>query len=263
MLPAGGTSHATALVAGAAALVLPPGHELTWSDVREILRRSARRIDPDQPDPRGQWVDLDGDGAPDFSRWYGHGRLDVDEAVRLALAYVPPPPRRWGLLIGAVAAAAAIAAVLLLLRGGGGARRADPHPRRPCDLPRRAWSDVCPVHDCGSNGTYLSGFFIDGLSLDGCLNYDGVRMVPGSLVPGPRAGARRGSILVDGALIGLDAAGAVVCRGDEIDGTTFTVDGPARALRRGAGTEIQSRELRIGAAAPAADPAGRRASRRR
>ena len=77
----GGTSHSCPTIAGAAALILSVRPELTWVQVREILRTTAERIDAGQADPTGQWVDNDGDGVDEFSQWYGYGRLDVNAAV--------------------------------------------------------------------------------------------------------------------------------------------------------------------------------------
>ena len=81
----GGTSHATPMVAGAAALVLSVRPDLRWDQVRDVLCDSAARIDATNGSETGAWQDLDGDGHPDFSRWYGSGRLDVAAAVRRAL----------------------------------------------------------------------------------------------------------------------------------------------------------------------------------
>lgn len=81
----GGTSFATAIVAGAAALIMSARQSLTWIQVRQILRASAVPIDPAQANIIGQWADLDGDGVIDFSRFYGAGRLDVAGAVAKAL----------------------------------------------------------------------------------------------------------------------------------------------------------------------------------
>ncbi|GEM_PF-1323774 len=78
----GGTSHSCPTVAGAAALVLSVRPTLNWVQVREILRTTAAQIDFTQANATGQWVDLDGDAIPDFSQWYGYGRLDVDAAVQ-------------------------------------------------------------------------------------------------------------------------------------------------------------------------------------
>lgn len=80
----GGTSHACPTVAGAAALVLSVRQELTWIQVRELLRSTAARIDGTQANAIGQWVDNDGDGVNEFSQWYGYGRLDVNAAVTAA-----------------------------------------------------------------------------------------------------------------------------------------------------------------------------------
>ena len=81
----GGTSHSTPTVAGAIALILSARPGLNWVQVRDILRASCVRIDAAQANAIGTWQDLDGDGAIDYSRWYGAGRLDVDAAVALAL----------------------------------------------------------------------------------------------------------------------------------------------------------------------------------
>jgi hypothetical protein len=77
----GGTSHSCPTVAGAAALMLSVRPEMTWVQVREILRTTATRIDVGQTNATGQWVDNDGDGVNEFSQWYGYGRLDVNAAV--------------------------------------------------------------------------------------------------------------------------------------------------------------------------------------
>ena len=86
----GGTSHATPTVAGAAALILSARPDLTWIEVRDILHRSCVKIDTANGDAIGQWEDLDGDNAIDFSRWYGFGRLDVEAAVQRALDTTAP-----------------------------------------------------------------------------------------------------------------------------------------------------------------------------
>jgi hypothetical protein len=77
----GGTSHSCPTVAGAAALILSVRPDLTWVQVREILRTTATHIDIGQANATGQWVDNDGDGVNEFSQWYGYGRLDVNAAV--------------------------------------------------------------------------------------------------------------------------------------------------------------------------------------
>jgi subtilisin family serine protease len=82
----GGTSHACPTVAGAAALLLSLRPELTWQEVRDILRDSADPIDTGQTNAQGQWQDTDGDGVDDFSDWYGNGRLNVGQAIADAKA---------------------------------------------------------------------------------------------------------------------------------------------------------------------------------
>lgn len=102
-----GTSAAAPMVAAAAALVLTMNPRLSWTQVREILCKSAEKIDCGNSDPEGngQWRLRDsGSAAPQpcsslprgldwFSEWYGYGRLDVYEAVKLARAenVVLPP----------------------------------------------------------------------------------------------------------------------------------------------------------------------------
>jgi subtilase family protein len=103
-----GTSAATAMVSGAAALVLTMNPGLNWQQVRQVLCASARKIDcsnveddtgPDGFPRRGRWVAC-GSGnvasqtgiacpnAPKGLKWYsdfyGTGRLDVLEAVKMA-----------------------------------------------------------------------------------------------------------------------------------------------------------------------------------
>lgn len=78
----GGTSAAAPTVAAAAALMLSAEPNLTWVNVRDMLRNTAVVIDGANTNPVGQWV-----GG--FSQWYGFGRLDVDAAVQAADAFDP------------------------------------------------------------------------------------------------------------------------------------------------------------------------------
>jgi subtilisin family serine protease len=71
----GGTSSACPGAAGVAALVLARNPELRFEDVRDILRRSADRIDV-----QGGRYDAEG-----RSPFYGFGRLNALRAVELAL----------------------------------------------------------------------------------------------------------------------------------------------------------------------------------
>jgi subtilisin family serine protease len=87
-----GTSAATPLSAGVCALVLTANPDLTWVEAREILRETAGKIDFGNTDPRGQWLDRQGNPATSidnafFSQFYGHGRLDAFEAVKAAHEY--------------------------------------------------------------------------------------------------------------------------------------------------------------------------------
>jgi len=84
----GGTSSATPLTAGVAALMLSVNPFLTAEDVRDILRNTAVKIDFANTDPIGQWVDNDGDGVAEFSQWYGYGRIDAEAAVQEAALYM-------------------------------------------------------------------------------------------------------------------------------------------------------------------------------
>ena len=71
----GGTSSSCPGVAGTAALILSANSELTWQDVKEIIKDTSEKIDP----ANGQY-DTDG-----HSKYYGYGRVDAEKAVRRAL----------------------------------------------------------------------------------------------------------------------------------------------------------------------------------
>lgn len=81
----GGTSSATPLTAGVAALMLSANPDLSWVRVRQILRDTAVQIDLTQANVNGQWIDLDGDAVVDFSQWYGFGRINAQVAVQTAV----------------------------------------------------------------------------------------------------------------------------------------------------------------------------------
>lgn len=112
-----GTSAATPTLSGVTALILQANPNLTWRDVREILRRTAKRIDPDygSKEKRANAVDLTTgaftddvadigvvDGATSarldlgwvrnqagywHSNWYGFGLADAQKAVDMAKEY--------------------------------------------------------------------------------------------------------------------------------------------------------------------------------
>ncbi|MEM7043625.1 MAG: S8 family serine peptidase [Pseudomonadota bacterium] len=86
-----GTSAAAPTVAAAAALVLSANPVLRREEVRDILRDTAVKIDPNNTNATGRWRDVNGQIStspaylgPDFSQFYGFGRLDVAAAVELA-----------------------------------------------------------------------------------------------------------------------------------------------------------------------------------
>jgi subtilisin-like proprotein convertase family protein/subtilisin family serine protease len=105
----GGTSSATPLVAGIAALVISANPQLSALDVASILRRTASKdlsmtgyprtppasydsdtswdVSPVAPFDRGDFTDT---GASDgtWSPWFGYGKVDALEAVRAALGVV-------------------------------------------------------------------------------------------------------------------------------------------------------------------------------
>jgi len=87
----GGTSHSAPLCAGVAALMLSANPDLEWDEVRDILRDTAAKIDPNNTNATGRWRDPDGristDPAytgPFFSEFFGYGRIDAEAAVKRA-----------------------------------------------------------------------------------------------------------------------------------------------------------------------------------
>jgi subtilisin family serine protease len=69
----GGTSSATPLAAGLAALILSVNPELTAAEVKRLMIETADKIDPQN----GEYVN-------GHSRWYGHGRINAHRAVQRA-----------------------------------------------------------------------------------------------------------------------------------------------------------------------------------
>jgi hypothetical protein len=94
----GQTSCACPQVAGAAALMLSANSDLSWVEIRELLRDAAQHIDTANLDPNGIWEDVNGTPSnvggylgPHHSRWYGYGMLDVNAAVQAAVSLVGVP----------------------------------------------------------------------------------------------------------------------------------------------------------------------------
>ena len=116
----GGTSGASPQAAGAAALIMSVNPDLTWIEVREILRRTADKINtgntgftaaqatanPDHTQGLGRWrnkadqyiLDMTGastgvsDTTPYYSDWYGYGRINVYSAVQSAKSHLTNGP---------------------------------------------------------------------------------------------------------------------------------------------------------------------------
>lgn len=116
-----GTSAATPTLSGVVALMLAANPNLTWRDVREILRATARQIDTDYGSRDGRNARIDlltgaatgdtsaalTDGATTarldygwqtnaagyaYSTWYGFGLVDASAAVKMAKATVTYKP---------------------------------------------------------------------------------------------------------------------------------------------------------------------------
>ncbi len=71
----GGTSRACPGAAGVAALVIARNPDLTWDQVKDVLRRCCDKIDR----KGGRYKKANG-----HSRKYGYGRLNARRAVELA-----------------------------------------------------------------------------------------------------------------------------------------------------------------------------------
>lgn len=84
----GGTSSATPLVAGVAALVISANPDLTGAQVKEILENTTHKIQDPSPDPvlGNTHGSYDGNG---YSLWFGQGKVDAAAAVARAKAMVP------------------------------------------------------------------------------------------------------------------------------------------------------------------------------
>ena len=93
-----GTSASVPNTSGAIALLLGKHPMLTWRDIKYILAKSARKIDPDIPEFK---VAFGGKPAVlrhawstnaagyHFHNWYGFGAISVDDALALAETHTP------------------------------------------------------------------------------------------------------------------------------------------------------------------------------
>ena len=81
----GGTSAATPIVAGVAALIREADNALTWRDVKLILAASARKVDPDNTGwEQGAFKYGSTTDRYNFNHKYGFGMVDAKAAVDLA-----------------------------------------------------------------------------------------------------------------------------------------------------------------------------------
>ena len=93
----GGTSSATPIVSGVAALVRAANTDLTWRDVKLILAASARRNDPSNSGWEQGAVEY-GSTTNDrywFNHEYGFGMVDAAAAVALAESWSPDDLPDW------------------------------------------------------------------------------------------------------------------------------------------------------------------------
>ena len=93
-----GTSAAAPHVTGSVAVLLEANPMFTWRDIRHILAKTARRIDPDRQASEIMinrtlyrlqlpWVENSAGYA--FHNWYGFGAVSLDEAISFAENHVP------------------------------------------------------------------------------------------------------------------------------------------------------------------------------
>lgn len=85
----GGTSSATPLVAGIAALLLSVNPALTAKEVRKILETTTDRIIDTDPDP--VLNHRKGNYKNNHSEWFGYGKVNAAKAVAKAKAMAAPP----------------------------------------------------------------------------------------------------------------------------------------------------------------------------
>ena len=98
-----GSSAATPIVSGSVALILEANPNLSWREVKHIIAKTARKIDPNRnvtPHPQGanlqnhtyQDAWLTNSSGYHFHNWYGFGAIDVSAAVQMAQSYTNSLP---------------------------------------------------------------------------------------------------------------------------------------------------------------------------
>ncbi|WP_372393411.1 S8 family peptidase [Xanthomonas sp. NCPPB 3582] len=108
-----GTSAAAPTVSGVAALILSTNPSLSARDVKYILAKTARQVDPWQPAAvyQGSVIDpgwITNAAGHRFSNWYGFGLVDGAAAVYEARYFKPLPPVRDTQWVASTAAASQI-----------------------------------------------------------------------------------------------------------------------------------------------------------
>jgi subtilisin family serine protease len=78
-----GTSAAAPMVSGSIALILESNPNLTLKDVKYIIAKTARKIDPSSSGWKRNAAGFN------FNNYYGFGSIDVDTAIKLAKTYRP------------------------------------------------------------------------------------------------------------------------------------------------------------------------------
>ena len=92
-----GTSSATPVTTGSIAIILEANPNLTWRDVKYILAKTATKVDPGFQGVKVKVANGEDYQAEDgwitnaagfhFSNWYGFGRINLAEAIKLAKNY--------------------------------------------------------------------------------------------------------------------------------------------------------------------------------
>ncbi len=82
----GGTSSATPVVAGVAALILSVNPNLTAKQVKNILEETADKIVDSEPDPQ-LGLSLGSYDTNGHSQWFGYGKVNAAKAVEAARAF--------------------------------------------------------------------------------------------------------------------------------------------------------------------------------